>query len=161
MLDKWYDLYGKQLSIALTDTFGSKFFFEDFKDMAKSWQGLRQDSGDPFKFGKTAIKYYKDLGIDPKEKLIIFSDGLDIDKIRKLQAMFEGKIKIAYGWGTNLTNDRGIKPLSIVVKSVEANGKPLVKLSDNVAKAIGDKHTIARYKDAFGYTNKYNEQTVY
>lgn len=161
MLNKWYELYGEFLSIALTDTFGSKFFFEDFKDKAKSWKGLRQDSGNPFEFGHKAIKYYKDLGIDPKTKIIIFSDGLDIDKIRQLQAMFEGKIKIVYGWGTNLTNDRGIRPLSIVVKSVEANGKPLVKLSDNIAKAIGDGHTLVRYKQAFGYTLKYNEPTVY
>ena len=161
MLNKWYELYGETLSIALTDTFGSTFFFEDFKDKAKIWKGLRQDSGDPFKFGHKAIKYYKDLGIDPKTKIIVFSDGLDINKISQLQNMFEGKIKIAFGWGTNLTNDRGIKPLSIVVKSVEANERPLVKLSDNLAKAIGDKHTMDRYKQAFGYTNEYNEQTIY
>lgn len=161
MLAKWYELYGEALSIALTDTFGTNFFFEDFKDKAKSWKGLRQDSGDPFEFGHRVIKYYKDLNVDPKNKVIIFSDGLCINKIKQLQTMFEGKIKIAYGWGTNLTNDRGVKPLSIVVKSVEANAKPLVKLSDNIAKAIGDKHTIARYKQAFGYINKYNEQTVY
>lgn len=162
MLTLWEYMYGKDLTIALTDTFGTDFFFRDFsKEKAKFWKGLRQDSGDPFEFGKKAIKFYKSVGINPKEKLIVFSDGLNIDTILKLEKAFKGKFMTTYGWGTNLTNDMGYDPLSIVVKAVEANGKPLVKLSDNLAKAIGNKKTMEKYKKVFVYDNTYTEPTLY
>ncbi len=161
MLSQWYFMYGEDLSIALTDTFGTDFFFRDFGWKAKDWKGLRQDSGDPIEFGKKAIKFYKDQGIDPKTKLIIFSDGLNIDKIYEIEKAFKGKIDTAYGWGTNLTNDVGAEPLSIVVKAIEANGRPLVKLSDNTAKALGKPKTIEKYKKAFGYESTYTESLYY
>jgi len=162
MLDVWEWLYGKELSIALTDTFGTDFFFRDFStEKAKYWKGLRQDSGDPFEFGKKVIKFYKDKGINPKEKIIVFSDGLNIDTILKLEKTFKDKFITMYGWGTNLTNDMGYEPLSIVVKAVEANGRPLIKLSDNLAKAIGDKKTMEKYKKVFVYDNTYTEPTLY
>ena len=162
MLTLWEYMYGKDLSIALTDTFGTDFFFRDFsKEKAKYWKGLRQDSGDPFEFGKKAIKFYKDKGIDPKKKVIVFSDGLDIDTILKLEKAFKGKFITSYGWGTNLTNDVGYAPLSIVVKAIEANGRPLIKLSDNLAKAIGDEKTMEKYKEVFVYDNTYTEPTLY
>ena len=162
MLTLWEYMYGKDLSIALTDTFGTDFFFRDFTtEKAKFWKGLRQDSGDPFKFGEKAIEFYKSKGINPKEKLVVFSDGLDIKKIMALETQFKDKFITAYGWGTNLTNDRGIKPLSIVVKAVEANGRPLIKLSDNLAKAIGSKGMMKKYKEVFIYNNTYTEQPLY
>ena len=162
MLSQWYFLYGEELSIVLTDTFGTDFFFKDFtKEKAEQWKGLRQDSGDPIEFGKKALKFYKDKGIDPKTKLIIFSDGLNIDKIYQIEKEFKGKIQTAYGWGTNLTNDVGAEPLSIVVKAVEANGRPLVKLSDNTAKALGKPKTIEKYKKAFGHESTYTEPLYY
>ena len=162
MLTEWYYLYGDKLSIALTDTFGADFFFRDFtKQKAEQWRGLRQDSGNPIEFGRKAIRFYKNHGIDPKEKLIIFSDGLDIEKIYEIEKAFKGKIKTAYGWGTNLTNDVGAEPISIVVKAVEANGRPLVKLSDNLAKALGKPETVEKYKKAFGYESTYEEPVYY
>jgi len=162
MLTLWEYMYGKELSIALTDTFGTDFFFRDFSiEKAKFWKGLRQDSGDPFEFGEKAIKFYKDKYIDPKEKVIVFSDGLDIHKIIALERVFKNRISTFYGWGTNLTNDRGIKPLSIVVKAIEANGRPLVKLSDNLAKSIGNLKTMKKYKKVFVYNNTYTEPTLY
>ena len=162
MLEQWYFLYGEELSIALTDTFGSDFFFEDFtKEKAEQWTGLRQDSGDPIEFGKKAITFYKKQGINPKEKLIIFSDGLDINKIYQIEKALKGKIITAYGWGTNLTNDVGAEPISIVVKAIEADGRPLVKLSDNIAKSLGKPKTIEKYKKAFGYESTYEEPVYY
>ncbi len=162
MLSQWYFMYGEDLSIALTDTFGSDFFFKDFtKEKAEQWKGLRQDSGDPIEFGEKAIKFYKDKGIDPKEKLIIFSDGLNIDKIYEIEKAFKGKIQTCFGWGTNLTNDVGAEPLSIVVKATEANSKPLVKLSDNTAKVLGKPKIIEKYKKAFGYESTYTEPLYY
>ncbi len=162
MLSQWYFMYGEELSIALTDTFGTDFFFKDFtKEKAEQWKGLRQDSGDPIEFGEKAIKFYEEKGIDPKTKLIIFSDGLNIDKIYEIEKAFKGRINTTYGWGTNLTNDVGAKPLSIVVKATIANGKKLVKLSDNTAKALGDPKVIEKYKRAFGYESTYTEPLYY
>lgn len=154
VLREWWIQYGQGLSIALTDTFGTEFFFNDMtKNQAMDWKGLRHDSGDPFVFGEKVIKFYQKHGIDPREKVIVFSDGLDVDQIIKIHLHFKGRIKTTFGWGTNLTNDLGIKALSLVIKPVMANGNSLVKLSDNLAKATGDPATVERYKRIFGYTN--------
>lgn len=162
VLRHWWDRYGFDLSIALTDTYGSDFFFKDMtKEQAKKWKGLRHDSGDPIEFGEKAIKFYEEHGIDPKEKLLVFSDGLDIDKIIAITEHFKGRIKFVFGWGTNLTNDLGLKPLSLVVKVVEANGHGTVKLSDNLAKAIGKPEDIEKFKEIFGHEVTLNETCVY
>lgn len=159
VMQRWYEHYGLELSVALTDTFGSEYHFQNTtKRQAEIWKGIRQDSGDPIAFGERAIKFYQSHGIEPREKLIIFSDGLEIDTILKLYQHFKGRIKTSFGWGTNLTNDLGLKALSLVIKPVEANGKGLVKLSDNLAKAIGKLEDIERYKRIFGYDgNTYQE----
>ncbi len=159
VLQDWWEEYGWGLSIALTDTYGSDFFFQDFtSEQARLWKGLRQDSGDPFEFGEKAISFYKGRGVNPKEKLIIFSDGLDIETIAKLADRFVGRIKVTFGWGTNLTNDFGFQPLSLVIKLIESNGYGTVKLSDNLAKALGTPEDIEHFKRIFGYTkNEYKE----
>ncbi|TSC89849.1 MAG: nicotinate phosphoribosyltransferase [Parcubacteria group bacterium Gr01-1014_3] len=164
VLRYWWEEYGYGLSIALTDTYGSDFFFLDMTaEQARQWKGLRQDSGDPFDFGEKAIKFYEKHGIDPKkdEKIIVFSDGLDIEMIEKLYERFHDRIKVTFGWGTNLTNDLGFPALSLVVKAVEANGNRLVKLSDNLAKATGDMDDIARFKSIFGYSGDNYEECKY
>jgi len=153
VLQDWWNEFGYGLSIALTDTYGTDFFFRDFTaEQAHNWKGLRQDSGDPFTFGEKAIAFYERLGIDPKEKVIIFSDGLDLQKIVALNEQFTGRIKIVFGWGTNLTNDLGFSPLSIVIKLMESNGHGTVKLSDNIAKAMGNPKDIRRFAKIFNYT---------
>ena len=125
VLDEWWDQYGWGLSVALTDTYGSDFFFSDMtQEQARNWKGLRHDSGDPFEFAERAIGFYRTQGIDPSEKLLIFSDGLELDSILALHEKLQDRIKVSFGWGTNLTNDLGFEPISIVIKAVEANGKP-------------------------------------
>lgn len=161
-LQEWRDLYGFGLSVALTDTFGTDFFFRDMTaEQARNWKGLRQDSGDPIVFGEKAIKFYENYGIDPREKLIIFSDGLDIQTIIKIADHFQSRIKVSFGWGTNLTNDLGLRPLSMVIKLTEANGNGTVKLSDNLAKAIGKPEDVERFKKIFGHTVTLDEATTY
>ena len=128
---------------------------------ARAWKGLRHDSGDPFEFGERAVRFYEDCGIDPKEKLLIFSDGLEIDTILALSGRFHGRVKLSFGWGTNLTNDMGIDPIAIVVKAVEACGTRTVKLSDNLAKAIGSKEDIKRFKRIFGHRHEHIEALRY
>ena len=152
MLQEWWEAYGGDYSVALTDAYGTDFFFQDMTaGQARAWKGLRQDSGDPLIFGERAIAFYHALGIDPREKLLVFSDGLDLAAILKIADRFAGRIRVTFGWGTNLTNDLGPEPLSLVVKVVEAWGNPTVKLSDNLAKATGDPEQIERFKRIFGY----------
>ncbi len=162
VLQDWWAEYGYGLSIALTDTYGSDFFFRDMtKEQAENWKGLRQDSGDPINFGLQAIKFYKKYGLDPMSKLLVFSDGLDIDSIIGIADIFKDRIKVTFGWGTNLTNDLGFKPLSLVVKIKEANGHGVVKLSDNLAKAMGESADIERFKRVFGHQLANCQECVY
>ncbi len=162
VLCDWWDLYGESLSIALTDTYGTDFFFRDMSaDKAQAWKGLRQDSGCPFEFGEKAIAFYERLGIDPLQKMVVFSDGLNVETIIKLYKTFSARIRPAFGWGTNLTNDLGFEPLSLVVKAVEANGHGTVKLSDNLAKATGKPEDIERFKRIFGHTVTRDEMCTY
>jgi nicotinate phosphoribosyltransferase len=162
VLQDWWDYYGADLAIALTDTYSTDFFFRDMThEQTRNYRGLRQDSGDPIAFGEQAIRFYESRGIDPREKVIVFSDGLDIDTILRLAGHFAGRINYAFGWGTNLTNDLGFGPLSLVVKVVEACGHATVKLSDNLAKAIGAQQDIERFKRIFGYTGTTHEECRY
>ena len=153
VLQAWWEEYGAGLSTALTDTYGSEFFFRDMTTaQARVWKGLRQDSGDPLAFGEKAIAFYERHGIDPRDKFIVFSDGLDLGTIVKLADHFAGRIRVSFGWGTNLTNDLGFEALSLVIKVIEANGHRTVKLSDNLAKATGEAPDIERFKRIFGHT---------
>jgi nicotinate phosphoribosyltransferase len=162
VLQEWWEEYGWGLSIALTDTFGTEFFFQDITTrQARAWKGFRHDSGDPFKFGEKTIRFYKERDIDPKKKMIIFSDGLNTETIIALANHFKGRIQTTFGWGTNLTNDVGIDPISIVIKIVESNGYGTVKLSDNIAKATGKPEDVERFKRIFGYTSKHEERCKY
>lgn len=162
VLREWWQMYGRGLSIALTDTFGTDTFFSSVtKDDAHNWKGLRHDSGDPIEFGEKAIRFYEKHGVDSSQKLIVFSDGLDIEAIVKIHKYFKGRINTTFGWGTNLTNDLGFPAVSLVVKPVEADGIGLVKLSDNLAKAIGRPEDIECYKRIFGYTGIMEQECRY
>ncbi len=146
MMCDWENRYGNDLSIALTDTFTSEFFFSDFTpEQAARWKGLRHDSGDPIAFGERAIAFYESLGIDPTGKTIVFSDGLDLDGIFALQNHFAGRVKLLFGWGTGLTNDLGLKPNNFVMKATAVDGTPTVKLSDVAGKHTGPQEQTDRY----------------
>lgn len=146
MMTEWYERYGDDLSIALTDTFTSEFFFADFTvEQAESWHGLRHDSGDPIEFGERAIAFYEEHGIIAANKTIVFSDGLDIETIIHLADHFKGRVSLMFGWGTNLMNDLGLRPNNFVMKATNANGVYTVKLSDNIGKYTGPATQIDRY----------------
>ncbi len=157
VLADWHEEHDGNLRIILPDTYGTEGFLRDAPDWLTKWTGIRIDSGDPATGAETAIGWWKDRGEDPAEKLVIFSDGLDVEKIEELQAQFAGRVRVSFGWGTLLTNDfRGLvpddalAPFSLVCKAVAANGRPTVKLSDNPEKAMGPAEEIARYKRVFG-----------
>ena len=130
--------------------------------LAHDFRGARQDSGDPEVFGRMLINTYIWLGIDPRTKVLLFSDGLDAPTMVRLQKLFARDITVRFGWGTNLTNDTGfVQPVSIVMKLIEVDGIPAVKLSDNVAKAIGVPDIVAQTKNLFGYTTTFSQACVY
>lgn len=150
MLDDWYDMYGDELSIALSDTFGSDFFFSDFGlDRAVKWRGTRQDSGDPIKYGEKDISFYKRLAIDPLTKTIVFSDSLNIPKAGRIHEHFEGRINHMFGIGTDLTNDLGIKALSVVMKATSVDEVETVKNPDDPGKGTGSLRQRRRYQHEF------------
>lgn len=149
-LHVWRQEYGDKLGIALSDTFTTDAFLRDFDfSVARAYDGVRHDSGCPFEFGHKMIDYYKSIGIDPRRKSIIFSDGLDIPLAIKIWKEFAGLINVSFGIGTNLSNDVGLKPLNIVMKLLACNGSPTIKLSDNVGKAMGDPDMIEKVKKAY------------
>jgi len=161
-LHDWREMYGWGLSIDLTDTYGSNFFFKEFThEEAVFDKGLRQDSGEPIEFGLKALEFYIKEGINPKEKMLIFSDGLWAEKMIDIYRYFHKDIMTTFGWGTDLTNDLCLKPLSLVIKLVEANGHGTVKLSDNLSKAIGRPEDVERFKRIFGYKNNFSETCKY
>jgi nicotinate phosphoribosyltransferase len=157
VLADWHEEHEGNLRIILPDTYGTKGFLAHAPDWLTAWTGIRIDSGDPSEGAETAIAWWKARGEDPRQKLVIFSDGLDVDRIEELHARFAGRVKVSFGWGTLLTNDfRGLvaddrlAPFSLVCKAVAANGRPTVKLSDNPNKAMGPKDQVERYKRVFG-----------
>lgn len=156
VLSDWHDEHDGNLRIILPDTYGTEGFLRHAPDWLVGWTGIRIDSGDPAAGAEMAIRWWQERGEDPRKKLIIFSDGLDHEKIIDLYNQFHGRARISFGWGTMLTNDfRGLTgddalaPFSMVCKAVAANGRPTVKLSDNPEKAMGPAPEIARYKRVF------------
>ena len=156
VLADWHEEHEGNLRIILPDTFGTKGFLKRAPDWLAGWTGIRIDSGEPAAGAEAAIDWWHSRGEDPTQKMVIFSDGLDVDKIEDLHQQFAGRVRPSFGWGTLLTNDfRGLtpgdalSPFSLVCKAVAADGKATVKLSDNPNKAMGPTSEIERYKRVF------------
>ncbi|GAA5838853.1 hypothetical protein JCM3766R1_004229 [Sporobolomyces carnicolor] len=182
-MDAWEKIYPDgSLSIALTDTFTTKPFFEDFvanPDRAKRWKGLRQDSGDPLTFLESAKQVFLEVGADPKQKVIVFSDALDVAKCKELKrASDEAGVGCAFGVGTHFTNDfkrvegkdsplareeglevgqgpirsRGeaSKALNMVIKLYKIDDEYCVKISDELTKNTGNPQAVKKIKEQFG-----------
>ncbi|WP_311064972.1 nicotinate phosphoribosyltransferase [Halomonas sp. DWK9] len=162
-LEHWVDVYRGDLGIALTDTFTTRAFFESFdKKFAKLFDGVRHDSGDPIEFADATIAHYQRLGINPLSKTIIFSDALTPEKVERIRACCQGRIGMAFGIGTNFTNDIGVAPMNMVIKMVEARPEgqgwlPVVKLSDVPTKNTGDPEMIALAKRILSLGGKDDE----
>ncbi len=156
VLDHWMQDYDGNLRIILPDTYGTESFLKSAPKWLADWTGMRIDSGDPVKGAELAIEWWRANGQDPREKLIIFSDGLDVEEIERLHGLFSSRVRLGFGWGTLLTSDfRGLRgsafqPVSLVCKARSVNGRSTVKLSDNVNKAMGSEREIERYKRVFG-----------
>jgi nicotinate phosphoribosyltransferase len=159
VLEDWRDHYGGNLLIVLPDAFGTEAFLRRAPDWVADWTGFRPDSMPPIPGGERIMQWWREKGRDPRDKLLIFSDGMDVDSIEETYKHFAGAVRTSFGWGTNLTNDfagcstngiEGFEPISLVCKVTTVNGRPAVKLSDNPNKASGDPQEMARYLRLFG-----------
>lgn len=158
VMERWVEVYDGNLGTVLTDTYTVDTFLRNFSmKLAKLYDGVRHDSGDPKEFGDKIIEKYKSYGIDPMSKTIVFSDGLDFPAAAAIKEYFAGHIKVTFGIGTNLTCDLpDVRPMNIVMKLKECRineRQPLygcVKLSDVPGKAIGTPADIANYKYQLG-----------
>ena len=179
VLRQWENVYRGGLLVMLPDTFGTTQFLDGLgPTRARSWKGARPDSKEPIEGGEELVEFWRRSGVDPTEKLIIFSDGLDVElpgfklngsDIPTIHAHFQGKVQMGFGFGTNLTNDfvgchpidpQRMKPLSLVCKVKSADGRPAVKLSDNFEKRTGDKATVDHYTEVFGTRGMTNVPTL-
>lgn len=169
VLEEWQQYYSGNLLIVLPDTYGTAAFLARAPDWVAGWTGFRLDSAPPISGGEQMIEWWRAKGVDPRQKLLIFSDGMDADTIEETYHHFNGRARIAFGWGTNLTNDfrdcapdprPGLAPISLICKVTEANGRPAVKLSDNPRKATGKPDEILHYLRLFGEQGR-DERAVY
>ena len=150
--ESWAKEYRGDLGIALSDVYGMDAFLRDF-DMyfCKLFDGARHDSGDPFSWGERLIEHYRSNRVDPRTKTLIFSDALTVPRTIELYRRFSGRCQLAFGIGTNLTNDLGCEPLQIVIKMVQCNGQPVAKLSDTPGKGMcEDEKYLAYLRQVFG-----------
>ena len=168
VLRQWQNSYRGGLLVFLPDTYGTTQFLRNAPQWVSNWTGARPDSKDPIEAGEELIRFWKRMGVDPSEKLIVFSDGMDVEipgyrpngsDIARVHAHFRGRVRLGFGWGTMLTNDflgcdptdpDALKPISLVCKLRSANGHPAVKLSDNYNKATGPEGEVERYRRVFG-----------
>lgn len=133
----WYDEYDGDNGTALTDTITTDLFLLDFnRSMVNNYNGVRHDSGDPYEWGEKIIKHYESYGVDPRTKLLLFSDGLDFDRAQNLYDYFKDRARVSFGIGTFCSNDTCVEPLNIVIKLQYVNDKPVAKLSDNPEKSM-------------------------
>ncbi|MEE3491513.1 nicotinate phosphoribosyltransferase [Ruminococcus sp.] len=133
----WYDEYDGDNGTALTDTITTDLFLMDFnRSNVNNYNGVRHDSGDPYEWGEKIIRHYESYGVDPRTKLLLFSDSLNFDRAQKLFDYFKDRAKVSFGIGTYCSNDTCVDPLNIVIKLQYVNGKPVAKLSDNPEKSM-------------------------
>lgn len=177
VLEKWQQTFGGNLLVALPDTFGTTQFLQGaglvFPDI-RHWTGFREDSKDPFVGANEKINFWRHQGVDPREKLQLFSDGLDVEVMVSLFQAFKDRTRCGFGWGTLVSNDfracdpRGgtaLDPISIVCKVSEVTVPGLgsvsaVKLSDNYEKATGEASEVAYYREVFGTAGVANAPVI-
>ena len=154
-IEHWVDVYHGNLGIALTDTYTTDNFFKNFNQkQSELFMGLRWDSGDPFRFTDKALQHYAAMNIDATTKTVVYSDSLDLEKVKEIRQYVNGRLRDVYGIGTYLTNDVGTEPLNIVMKMVAANPVghtgfvPTIKLSDTKEKNTGEAAEIAACLDS-------------
>ena len=142
----WYTEYEGDNGTALTDTVTTDLFLKDFnRSMVNNYSGVRHDSGDPYVWGEKILAHYRKFGVDPKTKMLLFSDSLNFDKAQEIYEYFKDKCKVSFGIGTFVTNDTKVDALNIVIKLQYVNGRPVAKISDAPTKAMCDDEKYFEY----------------
>jgi nicotinate phosphoribosyltransferase len=143
--ESWAKEYRGDLGIALRRVRHDAFLRDFDMYFCKLFDGARHDSGDPFAWGERLLAHYRKNRVDPRTKTLIFSDSLTVPRTIELYQQFRGRCQLAFGIGTNLTNDLGYEPLQIVIKMVRCNGQPVAKLSDTPSKNMCDDEKYLAY----------------
>ncbi len=166
-LELWQEVYEKGLRLILPDTYGSAQFFRGAPDWVASWVGQRQDSGLPIDEGERYIRWLLKKQEDPAKRLTVFSDGLDVNPMIEIDRHFGDRHGHPNGWGTLFGNDfvgtydsPFLRPISMVCKVVEVEGRPAVKLSNNLNKATGPREEIERYIRIFGSEGRGEQEVI-
>lgn len=156
----WFNEYNGDNGTALTDTLTTDLFLLDFDYLqASTYSGLRHDSGDPFIWGDKILAHYKKLNINPKEKTLLFSDGLDFDYAQTIYQYFKDKCKVSFGIGTYCSNDTNVIPLNIIIKLQYVNNRPVAKLSDVEGKTMcSDEIYLKHLKESVNYRVKVEKE---
>ena len=142
----WYAEYDGDNGTALTDTITTDLFLLDFnRSMVNNYTGVRHDSGDPYEWGEKIIAHYMKFGVDPRTKLLLFSDSLDFDRAESLYNYFKERAKVSFGIGTFCSNDTEEEALNIVIKLQYVNGRPVAKLSDSSGKEMCPEENYLEY----------------
>ncbi|MBR3484557.1 MAG: nicotinate phosphoribosyltransferase [Lachnospiraceae bacterium] len=145
-MQDWYDEYKGDNGTALTDTITTDLFLMDFdRSMVNNYTGVRHDSGDPYEWGEKIIAHYKKYGVDPKTKVLLFSDSLDFDRAEAIYQYFKDRTKVSFGIGTFVSNDTNEDALNIVIKLQYVNGRPVAKLSDSPGKSMCSDEAYLEY----------------
>src|SRR5271156_1400711 len=170
VLKDWAKMYGGTLLVVLPDCFGTTSFLHNAPEWVADWKGARPDSKLPIAAARELIDWWKERGRDPREKLVVLSDALDVDSIEEAVRALRGQVNVSFGWGTNLTNDfvgcapagvdGQLKAISFVCKVVEAGGRTAVKLSDNPNKMLGPADEVERYRQVFGLAGMAKQPVV-
>ena len=156
-MNRWSRTYRGALGTFLYDTYGWRIFSLNFsEDYANMFKGLRVDSGDNFDQLDKIIAKYRSLGIDPRSKQVIFSNGLNTDEAIDIQRYAHDKCQPSFGIGTHFTNDvPSLRPMNIVIKLVAVKiteSWPFYcqtcKLSEDHGKYSGDPATVRRFMEA-------------
>lgn len=146
VMKKFSDVYDGNNGIYLYDCFGDDIFFKNLsKRMAMMYSGLRVDSGNEEEQTEKIISKYKQLGIDPASKQVVYSNGLDVDRCIEIHNYCNGRVKDSYGVGTNLMCDiNDVRPSNIVVKLTKGRITEMrewhncIKLSCDKGKTLGN-----------------------
>src|SRR6478609_406293 len=100
ILDQWRQTYGGNLLIALPDAFGTKAFLRDAPEWVADWTGFRPDSAPPIQAGEEIMKWWEQKGRNPRDKLLVFSEAMDVGSIEETYHHFTGRVRLSFGWGT-------------------------------------------------------------
>ena len=152
-MDMWQKTFIGSLGIFLYDTYGFNAFSANFSEhFARVFAGLRVDSGDNLEQLEKICNKYRELGLDPSTKQVVFSNALSEEAAISLHKAVNGRVHDSYGIGTSISADGarwGILPSNIVIKLLgvkmteKREWNMTCKMSEDFGKVTGDEDVIS------------------